>query len=138
MMAFRTTHRAASAQGLQEGKKKEDSQRKASRASYGAQDGLRGLPRTLPGLAPSPAGAPAQHIPRPVSQPTVVVPCYAASKVEITNLGQGRALRQSPAPAVQRSSATDPAGCRMALGASAPGLTRDGLLWAPGNCQTSA
>ena len=56
----------------------------------GAQDGLRGLPRTLPGLAPSPAGAPAQHISRPISQPTVVVPCYAASNVEITNLGQGR------------------------------------------------
>ena len=56
----------------------------------GAQDGLRGLPRTLPGLAPSLAGAPAQHISRPISQPTVVVPCYAASNVEITHLGQGR------------------------------------------------
>ena len=64
--------------------KKEEKKRglaeKAVAHRTSAQDGLRGLPRTLPGLAPSPAGAPAQHIPRPVSQPTVVCPVMQPPK----------------------------------------------------------
>jgi hypothetical protein len=100
-------------------------EKKRTRRETSAQDGLRGLPRTLPGLASSPAGAPSQH--KTTSHTSNDCRCALLCSLEITSLGQGRRTAAVTPPLVRRFLVTDPAGCRPALGASA---TRLATRWA--------
>lgn len=121
-------------------------------AAYGAAPpGLQGVgtcaaPRTgcaacrAPSLGwrPPPRGAPRRAKHCPISYSTAAVPCYAASKVEITYLGQGRRIAAVNLPGAAGLFSDCLTGMPPGVGGLGRRLLCDGLLWAPGLGQTSA